>query len=713
MYSNISRHRTSRLAVCLLLCLFIIAGSFEPAFAAASASGDPVDSYDEQQTSDAKEAGTLTEDLAEDGVVLSDYRDISKALSYDEEQFASITVDPSDARIVKDGEEGSLEQEFDAENKEVKKAVKSEENMEDFLKKQDGDTIYEVDEEANGDLEITAPYQTKRIIIDSLIENDTLGAAHVFYNTLDHETILEFDTDQETREAYDAARRIYGQSHCFVDQVLYLNDDANDDSVANVSASGRFYSWGTRYMGMDQLKATAAAYGYNRQVKVAVIDSGVYRSHPMFAGGRIHEQSWNFIVGSPDYSDLCSHGSHVSGIIADATPANVKIVMLKVTNKKGVGSLYVIKNALRYAVNRKVDVINMSMGVTDKNAPYMIYLNDVIEKAWYKGIPVCCSSGNDGINVSYTYPANQGKTITVGAINSDGSRGNDVKNGIRYFYSNYGKKVDFAAPGTNIISAGMGLYYVYKTGTSMSAPHITAAVAYLKMMEPDISVTNIRKQLKSMCKDLGPKGKDRYYGWGCPMMKDLFVKGITYKGATPPAVGQVKLTSLKNRKQGVRIAWKKEKKADKYKVYRKTAKGKYKNIAVLSKSRGSYLDKKAKQGKKYVYKVKAVHAGIGGKFSVEKSIVRLKTVTDIKSARKSKTSILLKWKKMKGVKEYQVRYSAKPSMKKNNMIIVNKTRKKITGLKGKYIYCQIRARKTTGGISCYSSWSAREKIKLR
>lgn len=106
-----------------------------------------------------------------------------------------------------------------------------------------------------------------------------------------------------------------------------------------------------------------------------------------------------------------------------------------------------IKTALQYAIAKKSDVINLSMGFIDANADLYNYLDSTIDKAYEKGIPISCAAGNQetgGIDVRYCYPANYSKTIAVSAIDSSGRLAN---------YSNRGNGIDFAAPGTGIISA--------------------------------------------------------------------------------------------------------------------------------------------------------------------------------------------------------------------------------------------------------------------
>lgn len=665
--------------------------------------------------------GELADDTGKSPAVIrefSDYRDISAVIAGDEDNdyFGSILVEQSGTGIIKDGGTESFAEEFDISEKEAEHIVRSEASIEEFLEESDTETIYNVEENKNGDIEITAPYQTKRLIINDQVEADVYGARSVYYNTKDKETILEFETEEETRLAYKKACERYGEPNCYVDEIFYAGDVLKSTDTASAPGPAACWSWGNKYMKMNYLRTQAGYYGYHKKITVAVIDSGVDKSNSLFGGGRISGQSWNFFNGNKNISDAIGHGSHVSGIIADATPSNVKILMLKVTDSKGRGSLYAIKSALRYAVSRKVQVINMSMGVTGKKAAKINYLNDIIRTAYYKGIPVCAAAGNEGTSVKASYPANTKLPITIAAINTDGSRGSyiDSKTGKKLYYSNYGSTVDFAAPGTDIISAGKGGSYYYMTGTSMAAPHVTAAIAYIKMLKPNLSVAGVEKQLKAMSVDLGPKGKDKYFGWGCPSLGNLFRKGIMYKNDTVRSVvGRPVISRLKNEKKGVKITWKKVKKAEQYKIYRKTSNGKYKRIATVASKNLSCTDRKVSEGKTYTYIVKAFRYGISGKKSAEKKIVCVKTVANLTAGKKSRTKLTLKWKKKKKISGYQIRYSASRSMKKGKVITVKSNKKQIVKLKCKYCYYQVRAYKKTGGKTYYSAWSAMNRLRMR
>ena len=246
----------------------------------------------------------------------------------------------------------------------------------------------------------------------------------------------------------------------------------------------------------------------------------------------------------------------------------------------------------------------------------------------------------------------------------------------------------------------------------MASPHVAAAAAYIKMMQPDLSVSSVENQLKSMSRDLGPKGKDRYFGYGCPIIGSLFTDGLKYTGKVAPVTGKAEITKLSNQKDGIKISWKKASKAEKYGVYRRTVTGSYKRIATLSKKKQSYLDKKASSGKKYVYMVKGFRYDIAGPNGMEKTIRRMKNVSKIKVKKKTKKSLSLSWKKAKKATGYEIRYAYSKSMKKKTLVATTKNKATLKGLKGTYCYYQVRALCRDGLKTYHSAWSKKQKVKL-
>ena len=68
-------------------------------------------------------------------------------------------------------------------------------------------------------------------------------------------------------------------------------------------------------------------------------------------------------------------------------------------------------------------------------------------------------------------------------------------------YSNYGDTVDFCAPGTSVVSTYLKGKYQKMSGTSKATPHITAAVAYEKMIQPSLNYKGVKKVLKKYAVD--------------------------------------------------------------------------------------------------------------------------------------------------------------------------------------------------------------------
>ena len=92
------------------------------------------------------------------------------------------------------------------------------------------------------------------------------------------------------------------------------------------------------------------------------------------------------------------------------------------------------------------------------------------------------------------YPAKYPETIAVSSVNINGTLAAS---------SSYGPEIDLAAPGVSIYSASMDGLYVYKNGTSMAAPHVTASAALLLSIYPDLTPDDVKATLKNTAEDLG------------------------------------------------------------------------------------------------------------------------------------------------------------------------------------------------------------------
>jgi len=260
----------------------------------------------------------------------------------------------------------------------------------------------------------------------------------------------------------------------------------------------------------------------SENVVVAVIDLGIERNHPDLQNNIVETKNFTGCPGE----DSDGHGTHVAGTVAASGDNStgvvglgwrVKIMALKVGCNGADITLAAAISAIDYAVSKRVNVINMSMG----GAFVSRAMADAISNAVQNNIAVVVAAGNSGgPDSDQLYPANDPNVITVSATGPSDELAH---------YSSYGNAVDVAAPGGNppggsstcsstgsdcIVSTYIGGRYVALTGTSMAAPQVTGLIALLFSKDPTISVQQIRSILETTSVDLGASGKDPKFGYG-------------------------------------------------------------------------------------------------------------------------------------------------------------------------------------------------------
>lgn len=217
--------------------------------------------------------------------------------------------------------------------------------------------------------------------------------------------------------------------------------------------------------------------GYTgKGIKVAVIDTGYSKHDDLdmnIIGGR------NFTKedgGNPNiFNDYNGHSTHICGTICanghiKGIAPDTKLLILKVLEGNGNGNLESVYNAINYAIDQKVNIMNVSLGCPSD----ITELHSAIKRAVSNNIVVCCAIGNSGDNNANTneidYPAYYPEVVSVGAI--DNSR-------LSATFSNSNIYCDCVAPGVNIVSTHLNNGYLSLDGTSMSTPHVVGAIALL------------------------------------------------------------------------------------------------------------------------------------------------------------------------------------------------------------------------------------------
>jgi subtilisin family serine protease len=116
-------------------------------------------------------------------------------------------------------------------------------------------------------------------------------------------------------------------------------------------------------------------------VRVAVLDTGIFYTHPDLAGNMDHASSISFVPYEPDYIDVRGHGTHVAGIIAAVDnnwgsigiAPHATIFAVKVLDNTGSGAYSWIAAGVVHAVLEHADIINMSLGGYLKKSGYEPY----------------------------------------------------------------------------------------------------------------------------------------------------------------------------------------------------------------------------------------------------------------------------------------------------------------------------------------------------
>lgn len=258
-------------------------------------------------------------------------------------------------------------------------------------------------------------------------------------------------------------------------------------------------------------------------VGVAVLDTGIF-PHMDFRN-RIRAFADFVAYKSMPYDDN-GHGTHVAGILAgDGTASMGKykgvapgcgLTALKVLDRFGNGSREQVLRAFRWILDHReqyrIRIVNISVGTTCRSVSDQDVLIQGVEKLWDEGLVVVAAAGNQGPKPgSVTAPGSSRKVITVGS--------SDMLTG-RAAVSGCGPtaecvcKPDLVAPGNHIVSCAPGTANTYgvKSGTSMSTPLVSGAIALMLEKDPLLTNVEIKMLLRESTDDMGlPRNRQ---GWG-------------------------------------------------------------------------------------------------------------------------------------------------------------------------------------------------------
>jgi subtilisin family serine protease len=254
-------------------------------------------------------------------------------------------------------------------------------------------------------------------------------------------------------------------------------------------------------------------------VVVAVLDTGIDVSHPRLAG-RIAPGGADLVENDGDPSDvgddvdndgdllvdeMTGHGTYVAGLVHLVAPDSL-LLPVRVLDTEGHGDLWILAKGIYYAIDRGVEVINISVSSTYKSDA----VEEAVEAAKNLGIVVVAAAGNCDRSEPEEHPASTSNALGVAATDDQ-----DVKGA----FSNFGPKLFISAPGASvglqgkpdpersIISTIPGGDYAYWEGTSMAAPLTAGTTALIRSQHPqwpasDFAHDAIELRLESSAVDI-------------------------------------------------------------------------------------------------------------------------------------------------------------------------------------------------------------------
>ena len=267
-----------------------------------------------------------------------------------------------------------------------------------------------------------------------------------------------------------------------------------------------------------------APYLQGQGIGVAVVDSGIQSNHPDLKNQLVAKVHTNII---PDNQDSFGHGSFVAGIIGGNGAAQqgayigvapkTNLIDVRVTTLNGnstesdvvAGLQWIYENRAAYNIR----VVNLSFNSSTAQSYHTSPLDAACEVLWFNGIVVVTAAGNSGAGVVYP-PANDPFVITVGATDEMDTL--SIRDDTVASFSVYGTttdgfaKPDLVAPGRKIVgplSHSLALLalqhptqvvnqsYIRMSGTSISAPVVSGAIALLLQDEPHLTPDQVKYRL--------------------------------------------------------------------------------------------------------------------------------------------------------------------------------------------------------------------------
>lgn len=241
-------------------------------------------------------------------------------------------------------------------------------------------------------------------------------------------------------------------------------------------------------------------------IRIAVIDTGVDRSHPALRDNVAE----TFDAVDDGRAAIHPHGTAIAGLIAGKDKVQgvapmarllaIRAFYLNPGDKTPETTSFILLRAFDWAARQNARIFNMSFA-----GPADALVEKALRAVREKGAVLVAAAGNGGAEAPPAYPAAYAGVIAITAHDNKDRLFKDA---------NHGDYLAVAAPGVDILVPAPMKKYGYSSGTSLAAAHVSGLAALLLELRPDADAAMIANAITASAHDLGPEGHDAQFGAG-------------------------------------------------------------------------------------------------------------------------------------------------------------------------------------------------------